>query len=376
MTSNDDRRTDSFIDWLDAFVAGRSTPDIEVEAETELSDICLAARQFHGLDVRLEQYAVSVSPHTTSWEDIMSAHPGTLEAPGVGATDHHASRSSVSNIAHIRTWERAANALLIAALVLALAAGLWRAADNLGFGNGNQPPDGESIPFGGALPRDDNGNVDPSVLPVAEDCTVEPLTVDEVLSYIDEPFGSTAGTPAGSPDPGSEGEELSPSVTPAPPRPIARNDLEGIAQAHRMWMSCVLAESYFRVWALEDPDYVRAQVLIAIQLLDPEEQRAALKDLEANGARENGIFFPFSQRGYPGPDRIHTIIDDPENSIHDTFIYRVGYASYSPDGTLICQVSPADDGPDITMVDSCNSYLFTWNEARTTWLIYDAPNCE
>jgi hypothetical protein len=169
---------------------------------------------------------------------------------------------------------------------------------------------------------------------------------------------------------------LSSPATPAPPRPIARNHLEGIAQAHRMWMSCVLAEAYFQVWALEVPDYVRAQVLIGIQSLSPEEQRAGLEDLETSGARENGLFFPFSQRGYSGADRIHAITDDPENSIQGTFIYRVGYASYSPEGMLIRQASLADDGPITAMVDSCNSYLFTWNDTRATWLIYDAPNCE
>ena len=53
MTSNDDRLTDPFIDWLDAYVTGTSTPDSEAGADSELSAICTAARQFHGLDARL-----------------------------------------------------------------------------------------------------------------------------------------------------------------------------------------------------------------------------------------------------------------------------------------------------------------------------------
>lgn len=243
--------------------------------------------------------------------------------------------------------------------MLALTAGLWRAADHLGFRIGNGPPDDQSIPFGGMLTQDNAGNIDPATLPTAEDCTVVPLTVDEVLSYIEQPFGSSASTPGGSPVPSAEGREPSLSATPAPPRPIAWNDLEGIDQAHRLWMSCVLAESYFQVWALEDPDYVRAHVLIGTQALSPEDQRAALEDLEANGVSENGTFFPFSLRSYPGSDRIHLISRRPRE-LDPGHVHR----------------PEKPDGPNTTMVDSCNSYPFTWNDARASWMFYDAPNCE
>ncbi len=199
MTSNDDRLIDPFIDWLDAYVAGMSTPATDAEADPELSDICTAARQIHGLDARLGQYAVSVSPRTTSWEDLMSAHPGALEPFGAGATDQPASPSTVPNVVVIRPWERALNALLIAAVVIALAAGFWRAADNFGFGNGSEPPDDRSIPFGGMGPQDDDGDTN-ALVPVAtvpvdmetssipyptpDECLVEPMTREEVIQHL------------------------------------------------------------------------------------------------------------------------------------------------------------------------------------------------
>lgn len=364
MTTNDDRLIDPFIDWLDAYVAGTSTlaAGAEADSDSDLTEIRAAARQFHGLDARLRQYAVAVSPSAPSWEDLMSAHPETLES--FEAIDHPAAASTVSNVVTVRPWERAVNALLAAALILALAAGLWRAADNLGFGTGDEPPDEGSISFGSFLAQDDDGDIDPATLPTAEDCTVPQLTVDQVLAYVAAFIGGTSGP-----------LNATPAATPAPPRPIARDDLEGIAATHRMWMACVLAGSYYQIWALEDPDYVVTQVLISIQLLNPEDQRAALVDLEANGPRENSVFLQFSQLGYPGPDRLHLIDDLSGNGVLDTRLARVGYASFSGDGTFLGRVSPAADGPNATMADSCNSYLFTWSDERSMWLIYDAPNC-
>ncbi len=128
----------------------------------------------------------------------MSAHPGALETLRVEATDQQASRSPVTNIVHIRTWERAANVLLIAGVVLALAAGLWRAADMPRFGIGSQPPDDQSIPFGGVLPQDDDGDTNALVpvatvpadletssipYPTADECVVEPMTREEVIEH-------------------------------------------------------------------------------------------------------------------------------------------------------------------------------------------------
>ena len=37
--------------------------------------------------------------------------------------------------------------------------------------------------------QDESGNIDPADVPTAEDCTVEPLTVDEVLWYVKDPYG-------------------------------------------------------------------------------------------------------------------------------------------------------------------------------------------
>lgn len=171
----------------------------------------------------------------------MSAHPGTLEAPGVGATEHHTSRSSVTNIVHVRTWERAANVLLIAAVVLALAAGLWRAADNLGFGIGSQPPDDQSIPFGGALPQDGDGDTNALVpvatvpvdletssipYPTADECVVEPMTREEVIQHFQMANMATA------PESASYEQAIEPSG----------EDVAAIMQTFREWQACGLNE--------------------------------------------------------------------------------------------------------------------------------------
>jgi len=131
--------------------------------------------------------------------------------------------------------------LLVATVVLALAAGLWRAADNLGFGIGigSQPADDESIPFGGVLPQDDDGDTNALVpvatvpadletssipYPTADECVVEPMTRDEVIQHFQMANMATA------PESAYYERGIEPSD----------EDVAAIMQTFREWQACGL----------------------------------------------------------------------------------------------------------------------------------------
>jgi len=153
-----------------------------------------------------------------------------------------------------------------------------------------------------------------------------------------------------------------------------------------MWMACILAESYFQFWALEDPYLVREQITSALPLLTGEDEaRAILEDLRDNGPTADGVFNSFN-RGYPGTGGIHVLDTDPANSWQDVAAQlSVGYTTYNEDGTVLRQSSSIFDNGRGTPIavdrflltggSPCYSYSLTWNEARAMWLIWVPPFC-
>jgi hypothetical protein len=302
---------------------------------------------------------------------------------------------------HHPAWDRAFSAALVAAIVLALSTGIWRASDGTPLGFGDGPPDSPGIPFGGQVAQDDSGDIDPADLPTAEDCTVEPLTVDEVIWYIQDPYEASFSTDMASPGPlPTEVVPATPPATNPPnyePGPASQDVLDAAADTQRMWMACILAESYFQVWALENPYFVREQIISALPPLTGEDEaRAILEDLRDNGPandpQADGTFYAFSYSGYPGLGGIHVIDTDPANAWQDDArLLSVGYTAYNEEGMVERQSSSIFDNGRGTPIaldsngvfhgfllespNSCASYSLNWNEARAMWLISAPPVC-
>lgn len=132
-----DRRSDEFSDWLEAHVAGTSTPDDELTADPELRYLCAAADQFHGLSEKWTQEAMVYSPSVTSWEDIMTSRsPSLLRDPWIFVSNNRAGKLP----GRWETWNRFASGVLIAAMIIAIGAGAWRVADDRESGTGTEPP--------------------------------------------------------------------------------------------------------------------------------------------------------------------------------------------------------------------------------------------
>ena len=250
-------------------------------------------------------------------------------------------------------------------------------------------------------------------LPTAEDCTVEPLTVDEVLWYVTDPFSATESIdiyhPAPEPTmyleptslPGFTSAIPTDEPTGATPQPtlttepyfepgFANTDqLSAVAATQRVWMACVLADSYFQKWALEDPGFVRQQVLEALPVLTGEDEaRIILEELEANGPSSRydieGLFYSFSVLQYPGMGGIQLVDQTPDNSWASTADnVAVGYVRYNTAGEAI-DISDVFQGRGLDgdhgsgflgYGAGCSDFQFARNIARDTWLVTSVPAC-
>lgn len=388
----------TFANWLDAFVAGKSTPEQRDASDSGTFELSEAARQIHDLAGHASRIPTDPSFPAT-WEDFMQARlssetlrpfPAALPSGPV----------SISRPRRNRGWvrlDRIAGVLVAAALLVALSGGIWKVS-NGGDGPPPEPTNGLSALVQGTPDAAGTPTAVESVdLPTAEDCTVEPLTVDEVLWYVTDPTAALVNLP----EHGQTFEELQalewePKLEEAF-ADVTQEDMEASLATHediaatgetqRMWMACILAESYFQLWALQSPYLVQSDVINRLPpLTGVEETRVILEDLEENGApvdvESTAGFQPFSAIGYPAPEGIHLVSPDPENSWKmDVFRMVVGFDRFETNGTYVSTSSIFKNPAAKTVFDfgggslGCDGYRFDWSHAREMWLVAWAPIC-
>lgn len=271
MSKSRDAVTDPISNWLDAFVAGTSTPAPEPAADPELSALCATASQFHGLAQAGARYAAATSRLPVTWEDLMSthvtsAHPMDVipSVRGIFEKSRSPAKPAVSNqpredpfdagrsIRRGRTrstssgqapgpplrggWHVALNVVLAAMLILALTAGIWRATGGFipSFGDDPRPP---TIPFGGFVAQvgTPTAAASANLAPISpEDCDVERRSVDEFRALLRDP---------GESEPRAYGP-----VAPADPRRA-----QEVSDANRVFQSCHSFGRTSGLWAMLSP---------------------------------------------------------------------------------------------------------------------------
>ncbi|MDQ3656122.1 MAG: hypothetical protein M3457_13725, partial [Chloroflexota bacterium] len=195
-----DRRPDEFSDWLEAHVAGKSTPDDELTADPELRNLCAAADQFHGLSETWAREAMVYSPPVTSWEDLMTRSSSSLlRHPSIVVSNARAGKFP----RRWETWNRFASGVLIAVMIIAIGAGAWRVADDREFGTGTEPSATTGV-FGLQPTDDDSAMATPGQTGVSEDERTAPVTtpVDQlpgIVSAVGRDYLASDGPP-GIPD--------------------------------------------------------------------------------------------------------------------------------------------------------------------------------
>jgi hypothetical protein len=310
---------------LDALVTGTPEHDHASDRTSDpatSADLRRAAHQFHGLAARADRRAEDAATRQTLdsiWENVMNTHvpsattiapPATLIPERRPRSPLHLRRSAISPGAiH---WHGIANGLLAAVLILAIAAGFWRAYDFQGpgrDGDGDQASHLAGLTAQDATPSGSPVRVD---MPTAEDCTVEPLTVDRVMELVEDPYdlGETVGTP-GPPPP----SVIEPSTYPT------QEVMDEIDAVHRQVVACAMAGSPFQVWALVQPELIGQDVLQALPVFaDESEVRAYLEGLEA-GLSDEQVSVLQARYGFatgPSLGEVATILmvdPNPRNSI-------------------------------------------------------------
>ncbi len=287
MNHRNDHAEHQFDIWLDAFVAGMSTPASRAAFDSETSEVRDAARQFHGLAHGAER-SLTLPPFASTWEDFMHAQPASpfpiapssirrvadlvSAPPHSGSTPHR----------HRPSWDRAFSAALVVALVLATVTMVWRVVGNPFSGPGGESPP-EPLRFAAFQDGGESELFEVAEVPDPGECTVEPLTVAKVMERVQKPQGYEArmATPGASTPTAfqKENEEFEgESLYDTPDQ----ETVDAIAASQRQWLACHLAGDLFRVWALESGTMIQATIFsIYGPQFAPETLRADLERLAA-----------------------------------------------------------------------------------------------
>lgn len=411
-----------FNQWLDAVVGGRSTSPTTTSDAT-MQEVTSAARQLHDL----ARKADAAPPHRSlppTWEEFMHAHRLDASPPVTsnltGSIPGSAPRTASGKVfaaANARPVRLASNILLAAIILAVLLAGAWRAADTF---RPAPPEEPSTIPFGGFIQDDATPaagtEVDLLAPATADQCTIAPLTVDEVVAIVRDPWAATTGQESSASTPLSDTpatlDDLyvaTPDIDPEAARPdefATDEELAGVTATFHMFEACIAANSYFQMWATMAPTLVQQSILAVLPPLTGEDDlRALLTDLEANGPGNpidsDTIFLPptmsiaggYSIAAEDSPTTIFRVARIVDQDLQNTWMpephYVVtGYTTHQPDGTetetFRTSIYDADfDGipdpvigydPRLTW-PSCFTIIFMWNDLRDMWLIQQYPVC-
>ena len=328
--------------------------------------------------LRHVQAAVGVAPTSIPpdlkqqiWEDLMATPmpsvgmpqpiPGETRrfGPTLGQWTTPVGRAVVR-------WQPAISLAIVVAFLAGMIGIAWQRGvlDDSGNGSGdfgNQP----TIPFRGQVNQEDlKPRIDPADLPTAEDCTVEPLTVDEVMAILVDPDPSTGWFAE---------SEAGTGYHPT------QDTIDAAAETQHMWLACALAGSDFQRWALETPAMVQRDVSLRLpRLLGFKDARAILEEVWETGRSDNFA----SPRATWSTDYLPIVDTDPTHSwqLPDTHLI-LGFNFYDERGYRVGGW-PAQETVQYAratgenIVGTCYALVMGQSEDRTRWLIADEmPGC-
>ncbi|MGB3330343.1 MAG: hypothetical protein WBA46_15390, partial [Thermomicrobiales bacterium] len=144
------------------------------------------------------------------------------------------------------------NAAMAAVLVLVLGLSAWAVTEHSWGGSGDDPG-GAGVPGGLASLAALDPNATPAaqgILPSADECTIQPLTVDQVMERIKNagPQKPKEGEVASTPVPIIGTPPLLHKVTPQ------QTDIDAIAKVQREFVACSIKGDLLQVWAFYAPE--------------------------------------------------------------------------------------------------------------------------
>ena len=387
----------AFDRWLDAELGGRPAPGADIKQAHSLSDADRSAfasltetfRRIDRLDTRATGRGGSPDTRLQAdiWEDIMQAtlslpsgEPSTLAAPvpsgiPVRSPIPHAGRDRRTRTGGFAQLSPVLNVAMAALLVLVLGLSAWTLAGTRWAGNG---PGNTNDPGGFASLAALDPNATPAsttqgILPTADECTIAPLTIDQVMERIKGPFpGSIDNVPV---------VESSPIAYGTPPLlrnvPPQQADIDAIAKVQREFVACSIKGDLLQVWAFYAPssEFWRSFLDRYPRFVDEATVRA---DLEAYLQGEQNLFLPglgwdgvWAGDGSAIPGGLPLVNPDPQASltIGDQMTSQgrvadivVSMLYYNPD--------KPDAAPQyIPREQMAKVWVYEWDEASRMWMI-------
>jgi hypothetical protein len=345
---------DRFNAYLDALASGRSTPDASDAVADQSADPSMpaeTARELH--DLARAADARQGDPPDSIWENIMHAGVATPAMSPRAITTRvgpeqppEASRGATATIWPGRRsrpqrgiGQRAGrwfNILAAAVLLLGLAAGWYFSSIGPG-GSGGGRDDGQFA----ALPAMQGGTPAATPAPMEllgpEDCTVEPLTVDEVMAIVENPsdrvgqlglYGGKFVPGGGMYEEPSMGSFTGPIVWPREPNDVTVPDGELRLQIEAVtneYLACLAWGANFQLWALEYPGQVQSSILGNFPVYRSQEQVRAY--VESEGPRKRTTV-PEGYVAQMSPDRSDTVVATPTRRVPDQASAFVGISTY------------------------------------------------
>jgi len=415
----DDAVAVEFDRQLDAWVAGTPAPEPVATSiasdRARLDRLTSAFQQAAAMDTASRERTESTFGHAATkqdiWEDIMSATtakiPGSSRPGGLFEdtpwTEQRVEGSLPRAVPlHKRSGARGAwmphlspvlNVAMVAIMLLTLGLGAFvvtGGSDRWGIGgNGNDP--GPGVNGLASLPAGLQGTpVASTDLPTASECTVTPLTVDQVMDRIKGVSSYPSVEMATKAAAGSTGTDTAPTVAPergnalpnngetpvamatpaqtGPQHPSAEM-LAEITEAHRQFVACVLKGDQFQVWALIDPEsvYWREFVNMYPPFTDEATVRADLEAL-AQGTDKPGSLLPNVTNMLVVDRYLPTVNPDPDASL-------LKYDMTTENGILrvvvVGMIYHYSDGTEraVPREEMATNWVYTWNQETNTWMV-------
>lgn len=349
---------------LDALVSGKRVPDAGPASDP---DAFAAVHRLVSGDAATD---VSATPSEDTLDDIWRTIM-QIPAPIPAAMDKtrrpiSARQKARLNAVPEQSWrsrfQSLASIAAIAAMLIVLIGTAWFSSR----GNGPEPPGSERYaaqPLDQGTPAtetspsataqlDEAGSLPAAtyVHPNPAMCTVEPLTVDEVMAM-------------------TTGEVATPTTsTPVPLPEMNEATYEELRSVLDQHLSCGLAGDPFRVWAISSPGMIRTQLTGIAGPWMPEAQlRQMLEEMRAeiDAAPENSGAFNWDPEGNPAIPTMPDEFDPALASIDEDGRARVTVVWVTRDGG-----SPSEEyGYPVGAEDGVSEMIFFWDAVQGRWLI-------
>ena len=284
---------------LDAWVTGTPAPAALTsrapDEHVRLTGLTSAFQQVAAMDTTSRERSESSTAHAKAiiWEDIMSATTAIpsssrpIDTPEESTWTTEREESSLPRAARcpnfalprqpsrwLPTLSPVLNVAMVALMLFTLGLGAFTitgGGDRWGFGgNGNDPGPG-GVNGLASLPAGLQGTpIAQAILPAADECTVTPLTIDQVMDRIRGPFPGAAGYPGG---------EIKLLSTPIMSGSPSQETIDQIAVVHREFMACIMKGDMFQIWTFFAPesDYWRDILQFYPRFVDEATIRADLE---------------------------------------------------------------------------------------------------